>query len=95
MQAERRPSSGASRWIHRGTASVEFACCLPLLSLILTGLWQVGRITEMQQVIWNSAREASRDASVGSNNLSAAQLDSSIISRGPSPRPSARATRRR
>ena len=53
----------------RGTAAVEFACCLPLLLMILTGMWEVGRITEVQQVAWNSAREAARDASLGQDNL--------------------------
>ena len=54
-----------------GTAAVEFACCLPLLVLILTGLWQVGRFTEVQQVMWNGGREAARDASLGQDNLQA------------------------
>jgi Flp pilus assembly protein TadG len=53
----------------RGVASVEFAVCLPLLFVILFGLWEVGRVTEVQQVMWNSAREASRDASLGQSNL--------------------------
>jgi Flp pilus assembly protein TadG len=63
-----RSSKGAQG--HRdGTAAVEFACCLPLLVLIMTGLWQVGRFTEVQQVMWNGAREAARDASLGQDNL--------------------------
>jgi hypothetical protein len=53
----------------RGVAAVEFAVCLPLLFTILFGLWEVGRITEVQQVMWNSAREAARDASLGQDNL--------------------------
>lgn len=52
-----------------GTAAVEFACCLPLLVLIMTALWQVGRFTEVQQVLWNAGREAARDASLGQDNL--------------------------
>ncbi len=42
---------------HR-TAAVEFAVCLPLMCLVLTGLWEVGRITQVSEVMWNSAREA-------------------------------------
>jgi Flp pilus assembly protein TadG len=49
----------------RATAAVEFAVCLPLMFLLLAGLWEVGRIVEVQQVMWNSAREAGRDASLG------------------------------
>ena len=53
----------------RGGSAVEYAACLPLMLMILTGLWQVGRITEVQEVLWNSAREAARDASLGQDNL--------------------------
>ena len=48
-----------------GVASVEFAVCLPLMCLVLTGLWEVGRITQVAEVMWNSAR----DASLGQDNL--------------------------
>jgi len=63
-------NSGAIRR-RRGLAAVECGVCLPLIILILAGLWEVGRITEVQQVMWNSAREASRDASLGQDNLQA------------------------
>jgi Flp pilus assembly protein TadG len=49
---------------------VEFAVCFPLLLFIMLGLWEVGRMAEVQQVMWNSAREAARDASLGDSNLS-------------------------
>ena len=52
-----------------GAAAVEFAVCMPVLCLMLTGLWEVGRITEVTQVMWNAAREAARDASLGNDNL--------------------------
>jgi Flp pilus assembly protein TadG len=52
-----------------GVASVEFAVCLPLMCLVLDGLWEVGRITQVSEVMWNSAREAARDASLGQDNL--------------------------
>jgi Flp pilus assembly protein TadG len=55
---------------HRdGVATVEFACCLPLLILIMGGLWQVGRYVEVDQILWNAAREGARDASLGQDNL--------------------------
>jgi Flp pilus assembly protein TadG len=56
---------------HDGIATVEFACCLPLLVLILAGLWQVGRYTEVQEVLWNAGREGARDASLGQQDLQA------------------------
>ena len=59
----------AAKPCRQGVASVEFAVCLPLLVTILFGLWEVGRAVEVQQVAWNSAREAARDASMGQVNL--------------------------
>ena len=58
-----------------GVAAVEFAVCLPLMCLVLTGLWEVGRITEVSGVMWNSAREAARDASLGEDNLQTVTKD--------------------
>ncbi len=70
MLVNRARKSPVLAQAHRdGVATVEFACCLPLLVLILTGLWQVGRYTEVQQVLWNAAREGARDASLGQDNL--------------------------
>jgi Flp pilus assembly protein TadG len=68
----KRAMTGASgaTVCRQGSAMVEFAVCLPLLFVILFGLWEVGRMTEVQQVVWNSAREAARDASLGQDNLS-------------------------
>jgi Flp pilus assembly protein TadG len=53
----------------RGAAAVEFGVSLPLLFLILSGLWEVGSIVHVQMIMWNAAREAARDASLGQANL--------------------------
>jgi Flp pilus assembly protein TadG len=45
--------------------------CLPLIFLVLAGVWEVGRIAEVSNVMWNAAREAGRDASMGQDNLQA------------------------
>lgn len=55
----------------RGAAALEFACVAPLLFVLLFGLWEVGRMVEVQQVAWNSAREGARDASMGQASLQA------------------------
>ena len=57
---------------HRtGSAAVEFCVCLPFITTLLLGLWEMGRMVEVQQVVYNSAREAARDASMGQSNLQA------------------------
>lgn len=53
----------------RGGAAVELAVCLPIMASILLGVWEVGRVVEVTQVMANSAREAARDASLGQDNL--------------------------
>ncbi len=63
--------SGGSKDRRSGVAAVEFGLCLPILVLLLTGLWEVGRFTEVQQVLWNAGREGARDASLGQDNLQA------------------------
>jgi Flp pilus assembly protein TadG len=55
----------------RGAAAVEFAVCLPVLLTIMFGLWEVGRIVEVTNVMVNGAREGARDASMGQANLQA------------------------
>ena len=49
----------------RGAAAVELALTLPLIVSILTGLWEVSRVIECQQILSNAAREAARQAATG------------------------------
>ena len=47
----------------RAVAAVEFAFLSPLLLILLFGLWQVGRVIEVVQLMDNAAREGARLAS--------------------------------
>ena len=49
----------------RAVAAVELAVCLPLLLIIVTGIWEVGRMVQVQQLMANAAREGGRQASAG------------------------------
>lgn len=49
----------------RGAAAVELALTLPLIVAILAGMWEVGRVVEVQQILANAAREAGRQAATG------------------------------
>jgi Flp pilus assembly protein TadG len=41
------------------------AFTLPLIVMMLVGLWEVGRIVEVQQYLFNAAREGARQAATG------------------------------
>jgi Flp pilus assembly protein TadG len=49
----------------RGIAAVELALIAPVLVVILLGLWEVGRMVDLQQILSNSAREGARLAAQG------------------------------
>ena len=49
----------------RAVAAVELAVCLPLILTLLLGIWEVGRMIEIQQMLHNAAREGGRQASTG------------------------------
>ena len=58
-------------------AAVEFALVLPVLVTLMVGLWEVGRIIQVQQVLSNAAREGARVAAQGQtiNSTSAPDAD--------------------
>jgi Flp pilus assembly protein TadG len=49
----------------RAVAAVEFAMLLPVILTLLLGIWEVGRMIEIQQILSNAAREGGRQASTG------------------------------
>jgi Flp pilus assembly protein TadG len=59
----------------RATAAVEAVVVLPFLVPLLIGLWEVGRLVEVQQVLSNAAREGGRQIATGSTSISTAQTE--------------------
>jgi Flp pilus assembly protein TadG len=55
-----RPSTA-----RRGVVAVEAAIVLPLLVILMLGVWEVGRLVQVNQILINSAREGARLAAGG------------------------------
>jgi Flp pilus assembly protein TadG len=53
-------NSRSSRYGERGNALVEAAITLPILLLLMVGIFEVGRAYETWQVVTNAAREGAR-----------------------------------
>jgi len=49
----------------RGVALVEFVIVFHILILLLIGVWEVGRLIQVQQTVQNAAREGGRQTSTG------------------------------
>jgi Flp pilus assembly protein TadG len=67
------PRRKHARHCRRGVAAVEFALVLPILMILAFGLWEYGRLVEVQQILSNAAREGGRLAAVGSKSTSEVQ----------------------
>ena len=50
------------------TAAVELAVCLPMLLVVISGIWEVGRMVQVQNLIANAAREGGRQAAAGQSS---------------------------
>jgi Flp pilus assembly protein TadG len=49
----------------RAAAAVEFGVVLPILLVMLLGIWEVGRVLQVRQILNNAAREGARQAASG------------------------------
>ena len=58
------------------SACVECAVCLLFLVPLLIGLWEVGRLVEVEQFLNNAVREGGRQASTGMKNVFQPSADS-------------------
>src|SRR5262245_23075391 len=59
-----------------GSAVVEFSIVLPILVTLLLGIWEVGRMVQVKQILDNAAREGARAASTGFETLP--QVDATV-----------------
>lgn len=62
----------------QGQATVEFALVLPLLLVILLGIFEMGNVLGSQMVIDNLAREGARNGAVGYDST---EIDALIMGR--------------
>ena len=49
-----------------GVAVVEMAVLVPILLTVVIGIWELGRVIQVQQIISNAARDGARLAAQGS-----------------------------
>jgi Flp pilus assembly protein TadG len=60
------PRSSCKTQRRQGAAAVELAILLPaVLVPLVFGIWEVGRLVQIQQIVANAAREGGRQASTG------------------------------
>ena len=52
----------------RGAVAVEAAVCMPLMIVLMLGMWQIGQIAEYSRIVKDAAREGARVAAGGINN---------------------------
>jgi Flp pilus assembly protein TadG len=57
----------------RGTALVEAAIIVPLVLLIMVGIFEVGRLYQTYQVLTNAAREGARASTLPSGSVATSQ----------------------
>ena len=69
-----------------GVATVEFALVLPLLMGLLLGIWEVGRLVQVSQVLANAAREAARQASTGTATMAEIKSNTALYITAAEPR---------
>lgn len=60
-----------------GIAAVEAAFIMPLLVLLMLGIWEVGRLLDAAQIVANACREGARQAAAGQKT--AAQIQQAVL----------------
>jgi Flp pilus assembly protein TadG len=57
----------------RGVAAVEFAISMMVIGPVLLGLWEVGRLIEVEAILYDAAAFGGRSASIGLNSATQVQ----------------------
>lgn len=71
MRLKRHQTTRQQTAIRRGAAIVETAVLLlPIFIFTLFGVWEVGRLIQIHQIVANAAREGARQASTGQRTSS-------------------------
>jgi Flp pilus assembly protein TadG len=70
--ARRTKTSTAARC---GIAAVEAALIMPVMVLLMLGVWEVGRMLDAAQVVANACREGARQAAAGQKTSAQIQQD--------------------
>jgi Flp pilus assembly protein TadG len=65
-----RPLLRRSSKKRQATAAVEMAVVLPFLLLVMFGVWEIGRLVHLTQIVSNAAREGGRLSAAGTLSAS-------------------------
>ncbi|HEY6562898.1 MAG TPA: TadE family protein, partial [Pirellulaceae bacterium] len=77
-----RPARRSRRADYRGAAVVEFAVCLPVLMLLVTGAIELTNVIHIKQSLTATAYEAARQAVRPDATLSSTQAIADRVLRG-------------
>jgi Flp pilus assembly protein TadG len=65
--SNRDPRAGRDA-VRRGAVAVEAALCMPILVMLMLGIWEVGRMAQYSRTLVDAAREGARVAAGGISN---------------------------
>jgi Flp pilus assembly protein TadG len=77
MEYSVMPRSRRTTNSRRGAVAVEAAFCLPLLLTLMMGMWEVGKMVQLSQILANAAREGARYAATG--NLNGTDITAAMV----------------
>lgn len=76
---ERSAAAANRRFGRRGAAAVEAAVVLPVILVLMLGVWEVGRLVQVTMTLTAAAREGARIAAGGTNSGSGTPVTASAV----------------